>query len=148
MNSKFYERAGIVGVIDPDAYTVNTYTSNWIDMGHWRQIAGIVMAGDLGSSATIDAKFEQATTSGGTPKDISPARAIAQLTQAGTDDNKQAVLQLRHDELDLDNGYRWVRLSVAVGTATSDVGAIVLGIDPMTTPNTSYDISTVDEVAG
>lgn len=144
-NVKPSDRAPILGVIDPDAYAANTYTTGWIDMSLWESVQAIVFAGTLGSSATLDAKLEQATSSGGAgAKDVT-GKAITQLTQAGTDSDKQAVINCQSEDLDVEGGFRYVRLSLTVGTATSDAGGVVLGADPRYAPT---DATTVDEVVG
>lgn len=137
--------AVLVGVIDPDLNTAATYTTGWINMGLFETIQAIIMAGALGTNATLDAKLEQATDSGGSgAKDIS-GKAITQLTQAGTDDsNKQAIINCRSDELDVNNGFSHVRLSMTVATASSDSGAVVLGHHARYQPAT--DIASVAEV--
>ena len=141
-------RAAVVGIIDPDAYAAGTVTTGWIDMQDWHSLLAIVMAGDLGSSATLDAKFEQATDGSGTgAKDITGA-AITQLTQAGTDSNKQALINLDQGSLDFNNGFRYVRLSMTVATATSDAGAVVLGLDARYGAANAGDIAAVDEIVG
>lgn len=142
-NSKPSERAAVVGVIDPDAYATNPYSTGWVDAAKFRSFMAIVCAGDLGSSATINAKIEQATTSGGSPADV-PGKTITALTQAGSDDNKQAVINFRGD--DLTEGYRWVRLTVTVGVATSDMGAVLLGFDPFDAPASDNDSAAVDSI--
>lgn len=122
------DRAAIAGVIDPDAQAAGTVTTGWIEVQKFYNLMAIVMAGTLGASATIDAKFEQATDgSGSDAKDID-GKAIAQLVKASNDDN-QAVINLRQEEIDVDGGFTHVRLSMTVGTANSDCGAIVLGFD-------------------
>ncbi len=108
------------------------------------QLLAVVMAGTLGSSATLDAKLTQATTSGGTYKDIS-GKAITQLVKA-TDDDKQALINCRAEELDIDNDYRWVKLSMTVGTATSDAGALVLGFGERYGPASDGDLASVAEI--
>lgn len=138
--------AAVVGVIDPDAYAANTYTTGWIDMGQFQAVMAVVMAGTLGASATLDAKIEQASDSSGTgAKDVTGA-AITQLTKAGSDDDKQAVIELFGEDLDLVNGFTHARLSVTVGTATSDMGAIVLGMSPRYAPASANDLASVDEI--
>ena len=141
------DRAVVAGVIDPDANAAATYTTGWIDMGLFAAIMAIVFAGTLGASATIDAKLEQATDSSGTgAKDIT-GKAITQLTQAGTDkSDKQAIINCRAEELDVDNSFRYVRLSMTVAAATSDSGAVVLGMDARYAP--AADAASVDEVVG
>lgn len=143
-----FERASdvapVVGVIDPDAYTANTYTTGWISLALFFQVMAIIMAGDLGASATLDAKLEQATDDGGTgAKDVT-GKAITQLTQAGTDSNKQAIILCKGEDLDRANNYTHVRLSMTVATATSDAGAIVLGLGARVGP--AADLASVDEV--
>lgn len=135
--------AAVVGVIDPDANTAATYTTDWIDMSTFQMLMGVVMAGTLGASATLDAKFEQATDSSGSgAKDIS-GTDITQLTKAGSDDDKQVVINLHSDDLDLANDFTHARLSMTVGTATSDVAALVLGMSPRYAPASDSDAATV-----
>lgn len=140
------EVAAVVGVVDPDAYSANSYSTGWVAAKNFDQFMAIVQAGDLGSSATLDAKIEQALDSGGTsPKDVSGA-AITQLTQAGTDSNKQSVINVKSAALDKANGYDYLRLTVTVAVATSDVGAVLLGFGPRFGPASDFDAATVDEI--
>ncbi len=136
----------VVGVIDPDAYAAGTVTTGWIDMAMFQSIMATIMAGTLGASATLDAKLEQATDSSGTgAKDVTGA-AITQLTQAGTDSDKQAIIQCHAEDLDIANDFTHARLSMTVAVATSDCGAIVIGLSPRYAPASDNDASTVDEI--
>lgn len=140
------EQSAVLACIDPDAYAANTYTTGWVSMAEWDYLQAVVMAGDLGSSATLDAKLTAATDSSGTgPSDISGA-TITQLTQAGTDSNKQALINLRTDSL-AGQGFTHLRLSMTVGTATSDAGALLLGFGPKYAPASNSDAATVDSIA-
>lgn len=142
------QRAAIVGVIDPDAYAAGTYTTGWVDASRWYSFLAIVAAGDLGSSATLDAKIEQATSAAGAgAKDVA-GYAITQLTQAGTDSNKQALINLKSEKLDINSGFTHVRLSMTVATATSDAGAVLMAFDPRYGPADLYDAASVDEIVG
>ncbi len=146
VNAKASELAGVVGVIDPDAYAAGTVTTGWIDASRWGKLLAIIQAGDLGTGATLDAKIEQATDSAGSgAKDVA-GKAITQLTQAGGDSNKQALIDLRPESLDLGADFRYVRLSMTVATAASDAGAVVLGLDPRNGPATDNDLSSVAEI--
>lgn len=138
--------AGVAGIIDPDAYAAGTYTTGWVDMAKFSALLAIVMAGDLGSSATVDAKLEQATSSGGAgAKDIT-GKAITQLTKAGTDDNKQSLINLRADELDVNEGFRYARLSITVGTAACDAGGLILGMHCRYGSASDNDLTSVDQI--
>ena len=138
------DRVRVMGIIDPDVYVASTVTTAWVAKEEYAHFLAVVMAGTLGASATLDAKLEQATDSSGTgAKDIT-GKAITQLTQAGTDSDKQALINLRADELDTANDFTHVRLSLTVAVATSDAGAVVLGFDARYEPET--DATTVDEI--
>lgn len=136
--------AVLAGVIDPDAYAAATYTTGWVSLSDFDAIQAIVLVGTLGASATVDAKLEQATDASGTGvKDVT-AKAITQLTEAGTDSDKQAIINCRSGELDVEGGFTHVRLSVTVGTAASDMAGLVLGQYARYEPET--DLASVDEV--
>lgn len=140
------ERVAIAGVIDPDANTAAALTSDYLDMRKFGSAIAIIMAGTLGASATLDAKLVQATDSSGTGvKDIT-GKAITQLTQAGTDDDKQAIINCRADELDVDNSFTHVAIVMTTAVATSDSGAILLGLDPRYAPANDNDLASVDEI--
>lgn len=137
-----YEHCSVIACIDPDAYGTGAVDSDEIDMSKFNAVMAIVMAGTLGSSATLDFKFQGATAEGGAYGDIS-GKSITQLTQAGTDSDKQAIVFLRGE--DMDTGDRWVKGVMTVGTATSDCGVVILGW-PKYLPATDFDLSSVDEV--
>jgi len=140
------EQVAVVGVIDPDVSTAAAYSTAYIDASKFAAFQAIIMAGELGTSATVDAKLEQATTVSGTGKKDITGKAITQLTQAGTDSDKQAVIDLRSAELDTANGFDFFRLTVTVAVATSDMGAVVIGLNPSNGPASDNDASTVDEI--
>lgn len=145
-NNRPSERVAVLGNIDPDVYTANTYVTPWVAVANWASLMAIVFAGTLGSSGTLDAKIEQASDGSGTgAKDLSGS-AITQLTQAGTDSDKQAIINFRAEDLDINNGFTHVRLSMTVATATSDASGVLLGLDPRQGPASDNDASSVDEI--
>lgn len=140
------DRAAVVASIDPDAYAAATYESGWVDMGMFGTIMSIIQAGDLGASGTVDAKIEQATDSSGTgAKDVT-GKAITQLTQAGGDSNKQAIINCRADDLDIANDFSHVRLSVTIAAAACDLGAVVLAMDARHGSASDNDNAAVAEI--
>lgn len=146
MNKLPTEVAAIVGVINPDAYANATYTTNYIALKDFRRFMAVVMVGAMGAGATIDAKLIAYTnSSGGGATDI-PGAVIAQLTQAGTDSNKQVVLNLNTDVLAGNTLYTHFRLQVVIGTAACDMGAIVFAFDPRYNPASDNDLASVDEI--
>jgi hypothetical protein len=146
VNSLPSERVAVVGSVDPDAYAANDYDTGWVSMANFRRFMAIVQAGTLGASATLDAKLRVALDGSGTsPFDV-PGSAITQLTQAGTDSDKQAIINFDPAQF-ADSAYTHVSLRVTVAVATSDAGAILLGFDALSNPASDNDASTVDSIA-
>jgi hypothetical protein len=142
------EKAAIAATIDPASLTANTYVSDYVDMADFEQVMAIILVGAISTNGTFDAKLVQATDGSGTgAKDIT-GHAITQLTQAGTDSNKQVILQTRQDLLDVEGGFRYVALSVTTATAASLAAAAVLGFNPTYGPASDYDLASVDEIVG
>jgi hypothetical protein len=142
INAKLYEDVRVLGVIDPDAYAANSYSTGWIAAADYQRFMAIVMAGDLGTSATLDAKIEEATSAAGAGAQDCPGKAIAQLTQAGTDSNKQSLIHVGQE--DLSEGFTHFRLTITVAVATSDAGGLVVGVEP--TRSYQSQAATVDEM--
>lgn len=146
MNKTPSEIAAVVGVIDPDAYAQSTVTSDYIAMKYFSRFMAVLTAGDIVSTGTIDAKLIAYTSSGGAGALDVPGSAITQLTQAGTDSNKQVVINFNTDVLAGPTKYTHFKLSVTLGTAGADFGAVVLGFEPRFGPASDADATTVDEI--
>ncbi len=144
INSQPSERIALLGTIDPDANAAATFTSDWCDMTIFHAGLAVIEVGTLGASATIDAKLEEATDSSGTDAQDLTGKSITQLTQAGSDSDKQALINLKSDELSAT--YTHVRISLTVGTATSDCSAVFFGVDPRYGPANDNDLASVDEI--
>jgi len=153
VNAKPSEAIALVANVDPDAYAANSYDSGWVDASKFHAFLAVLQMGDLGSSATVLMKFQQASNSGGTGAEDITDKVTATFTQAGTDySNKQALLHLRPDEMVgallsfKDGTATHIRIRVTVGVATSDVGAALYGVIPRQTPTSSIDASSVVSV--
>lgn len=141
------ECCAVLGSISPDATAPGTVTTAWVPMTGFFSALALVMAGTLGANATVDAKLEQATDAAGTDAKDIDGKAITQLTQAGDDDSdSQALIDLRAEQLDSAGGFTHVRLSLTVGTAASDVGAVLQGFAPRFAPASGSNAATVAEV--
>ena len=136
---------GFLGGIAPASISASTVTSGWISTAQYQSFMAIISAGTLGTSATLDAKIQQATDSSGTgAKDVT-GLAITQMVKA-TDDNKQAILGFASDSLDIANGFNWFRVSMTIGTAASGACATILGMDQRIGSVASTDASSVKEI--
>ena len=146
-NLRVSDQVALVGVIDPDVTVASEVVSGWIAAADFAAFQATVIAGTLGSSATVDAKIEQATDGSGTgKKDISGA-AITQMTQAGTDQSDtEASIGILAGDLDVANDFTHIQFAVTVGTATSDISGFVIATNPRVAPADDNDVSTVGEI--
>ena len=132
-NSKASEMLAVLATIDPATQAAGTVSTGWVSVANYLGFLALVQTGVLGSSATVDAKLQQALDSAGTgAKDIS-GKAITQIVKA-TGDNKQVLVNVKPEELDTVNGFGFVRLTVTVGVAASITSAQLLGVNPRYAP--------------
>lgn len=137
---------GVVAVRNPVSQGAATVTTGWVAMTDFQRMMTIIMVGTMSAGSTVDAKLEQATTAAGAgAKDIT-SKAITQLTQAGTDSDKQVIINLDHEDMDIDGGFDFARVSVTVGTAASLLAVVALGFPARYGPMNVRDLATVDEI--
>ena len=144
VNSLPSERFAVAAVVAPGARAAGAGNSGWVDTALYSRLAAVISTGVLGASATIDAKWQQASDSSGTGVTDITQGQLAQIVKA-SGDNKQAVMNLDVNRL-TDRTKRFVRLVLTVGVATSDAGAVVLGVDPRHAPASDNDPATVVQV--
>lgn len=151
------DQAAVVGTIDPDAYAHGAQSSDYVDMSKFGGLMAVLMIGDFpDTDSTIDLKLQQATSTGGAGlKDIT-GKAITQIASGSPKvGDKQAVINLRADELDVTNGFRYVK-AVATGADsgspadspanTIDYAVVLLGFNPRYAPASDNDLATVAEI--
>ena len=128
-NAKGSEELSILATIDPASQAAGPVTTGWVSVTNFHALLAVVETGVLGASATLDAKFQQAQDNIGTgAKDVT-SKAIVQIVKA-TGDNKQALINLKPEDVDNANGFAFVRLSLTVGVAASIVAGTLLGMNP------------------
>jgi hypothetical protein len=145
-NAKGSELLAILATLDPSSQAAGTATTGWISVANHHGLLAIVQTGVMGAGATLDAKVQQAQDASGTAaKDIA-GKSITQIVKA-SGDNKQALINVKPEELDTVNGFGFVRLSVTVGVAASQTAAQVLGINGRELPaNTANQAAVVQIV--
>ena len=144
-NSKASEMLAILATIEPASQSAGTATTGWVSVANHHGLLAVVQTGVLGTLATVDAKLQQATDSSGAgAKDVA-GRAITQIVKA-TGDNKQALINLKPEELDSVNGFGFVRVALTVGVAASITGAQLLGVNPRFAPADSGNQAAVVQV--
>jgi hypothetical protein len=144
-NTRLSEALAVVDCIDPDAYTTGAVTGDVIDMDDHRRVLFIVQAGDLGSSATLDFAVAGSAVVGMTNSATITGKSITQLTQAGTDSNKQVLVEVTAEEVKA-QGFQFIQGTLTIGAATSDAGVVTLADLAHYGPASSYDLASVDEI--
>ena len=133
-NAKGSELISVLATVDPVSQGAGTVTTGWVFAGNHHNLMALLQTGTMSASSTLDAKLQQAMDSSGTSAKDIMGKAITQITQAGSGSNKQAIINLRTDDLDLLNGFSYVRLSITVAAAASLTAAQVLGVNPRFAP--------------
>jgi hypothetical protein len=144
-NAKPSELIAVLDSIDPVSQAAGTVTTGWIKADKFFTYMALINTGTLGTSATVDAKLQQATDSSGTSAKDVTGKAITQIVKA-SGDNKQAVINLRGSELDTNGGFPYFRLSITVGTAASLIAANVVGMNTRFAPASDSNNSDVAQV--
>jgi uncharacterized protein (UPF0333 family) len=146
-NISFAEQTAVLAAISPVSQGAGTVTTGWLSFDKFQALVAVLKTGVLGSSATVDMKFQQATDASGTgAKDVT-GRALTQIVKA-TGDNKVASIEVHPGDLDTANNFTHVRASLTVGTAASLVDVTVLGIAPTYLPARAYNAAAVVQQIG
>ncbi len=139
------ELVAILATLDPTSQAAGTLSTGWIPAGNHHNLLAVIQTGVLGTGATVDAKLQQANDATGTgAKDIAD-KAITQIIKA-SGDNKQVLIDIKPEELDIANGFGFVRLSLTVGVAASFTAAQVLGISPRVLPAAGANQASVSQI--
>ena len=134
---KFIEVHEPLYVLHPISVTngAAVYTS-YVSLANYHRAFILINVGVMQSGATLDAVVYQAvdTAGSGTPKVLSPTKAITQLTQAGSDSNSIVGIEIRTEELDVTNGFDCIALAYTVGTAAIIMSIEIWGCVPRYAP--------------
>jgi hypothetical protein len=144
-NVKLSEKVAILATLDPASVAAGTVLTAWVPLANVGQLTALIQTGVLGASATVDAKLRQATdASGANAKDIA-GKAITQIVKA-TGDNVQALVEMRAEDLDVNNGFGFVALSVTVGAAASQLSAALIGSASRYLPASTLNQAAVKQI--
>lgn len=139
------EVGAVLSTIDPQTVNSTPVVGDYIDMSKYEQVLFIFMLGNM-ASETIDCRVQEATDSSGTG-----AQAMKSATQlsahASNNDNKQIVIQVRNEDLDSDDSYRYVAPRMVTGdTSGGPAACVAIGFGARSEPAVDNDLSSVVEV--
>lgn len=144
---KSYDNIAVLGTIDPVSQGAGATSTDVVDMQLFEKVLFVLIVGALGASATVDFDIKADSTSGGSFSTSVTGKAITQLTKAGTDDNKQVLVEVDANALRAqDSGFRYIKGTATVGTAASLIACTVLGFGCSYPPASQYNLASVDEI--
>ena len=128
-NAKPSEHLSVLATVDPVAQAPGAVSTGYVSIKNHLAVLALIDVGVFGAVATVDAKLQQAQDNVGTGvKDIT-GKAITQLIAAGGN-NRQALINAKVADLDTEGGFSFVRLTVTVGTAATQISAALVGAYP------------------
>ncbi len=122
---RFTEAHKILAHVHPASYAINTNTG-WADLTSYHRAVAILFTGALLN--TLDVSVWQATDTNGANAKALTGKVVTQL--AATDDNSICAIEIRTEELDVDNGFHCIRVNTVnqAGAQGNIYSVIVLGI--------------------
>jgi len=144
-NAKPSEMVAVLLSHSPQSQAVGTVNTSSVDVSKFHTIMAVLQTGTLGASATVDFSLQQALDTSGTSNKGIGGKAITQIVKASGDD-KQAIINLRVSDLDVEGKFNCVRMKIIVGTAASLVSAQLYGIGPRMAPASDSNPATVVQV--
>jgi len=131
MAMRLSEHASITIIETADIGGTNA-TSGWLSMKNYSRALGYIELGTWDSSDDLDeARFQQASDSSGTgAKDLTTDASGGNYdTDNPVDaDGNFVIIEIRAEDMDVDNGFDYIRLYVAEGgnTGTDNVTGVVI----------------------
>ncbi len=110
-----------------DSFAAGTSTSSYVSLSGYHRAILVLSVGEMQANATLDASIVQATDTSGTGSKAITGKAITQLSQAGGDGDDLVCIELRTEELDVDNGFDCIAVTVTVGTAAVEYSYVLFG---------------------
>ena len=124
MSMRTFDKWMLADIVHPPgAYATGILPSSYIDMSDYDRIVFLIMVGTLGATDTLDAQVVQATDAAGAGSKNVTGAVITQLVDA--DDDNMVSIEVAGSALDVENGFRYVALSIAqAGTPDGAVLAL------------------------
>jgi hypothetical protein len=140
-----YERAAVIGTIDPATIADTEVFTDVIDMRKFHQVMAIFSMGNM-PAETIIARCVTCDSGGTNAAALKTATTLA--AHATNNDNKQIVIAVRGEDLPgTSNADRYVKFGLVTGGSTGGpCSAVVLGMDPKHGPAEQFDLATVVEI--
>ena len=122
--------------ISPQSTSTQVNGSAYVDVSGFARFVAKFNVGAIASTGTLTVQVRQATSAAG----AGVKALIASAALADTGDDQDIWLEFKAEDLDVDGGFKFVRLEIVAATAASIVGAELLGFvsrfEPVVQPAT------------
>lgn len=146
MQGRLPEGAKIILMAPPLDTTGAAYDTLYVKLGQYRRLAIIIVVGNRAGATTPNVTLTQATSSGGagakslafdqawgvdgvaqtSGKDTLTALTVtSDAVPLSANDNSVLVIDIRADQLDINNGFKWVKATIATPGANACPVAVV-----------------------
>lgn len=125
--TEVHELPGNAWRFSPGTYVFGSYGFDvWANMANRQRATFILGFGVPEAGVTMDAALWQAKDANGTDAKLIAGKAIDQLSDAAGDINEWVAIELRTEELDVNNGYTHISPVVTIEGGSCGMGALLL----------------------
>jgi len=110
-----------------DSHDAGTTDGTYVSMQNYHRGWLVLNVGTMQATATLACSIRQATDTSGTSAKAITGKSITQLTQAGGDGDQIICVELRTEELDVQNGFDCVSVRVVVAAAAVEYSYVFYG---------------------
>jgi len=125
---RFSEGAAVLAGLHSANRAAGNHNTAWVDMENYHRAVVLIDVGAMTQGATFDLILQEATDATGAGAQAIAGKAVTQLTQAGGDGNDWLMVELRSEEMDENNAYKFIRAQLTIANANVQCSVWVLGI--------------------
>lgn len=139
------EAAAVVAALDPQSVVSGaTVSSPWVSARDFAAFLAVVTAGAV--TGTLSVKVQQAKAADGTGTKDVPGAAITPMAVASS--NKQALINVRADHLDINADFEFVRVTATAAGGAALISALLFGFAARELPASKAGAASVVEIVG
>lgn len=112
--------------------TVAAHTSDIVDMANYHRAFIMLTAGEAAQGATIDVDVYECSDSACATSQQMTAKSITQLD--ANDSGGYVGIEIQSEEMDVEDGFHYLKVIVTVGSATYTYDLKILGFVPRFAP--------------
>lgn len=143
---RFSEAHALLTTLHPVSVGISTVDSSYVSLANYNRAVLCLNVGVIAGGGSLNVQIRQATDTAGTsvkgiPTTAGQTKLITALTQAGGDGNQNLLIELRTEELDVDNGFDCISVRYTVAGAAVLMSFELYGLEPRYKPvgTTAYD---------